>query len=135
MLMAWAEVSGHIPAGAIVMWIGAIAWQIGYDTVYAYVDVKDDARLGLKSTAILFGQKGETCIGLFYALTVASWSLGGWLSGMSLSYAAGMVVIAAHLAWQVWRIDLQRPELNFRLFLSNILTGVLLASTALVGTW
>jgi 4-hydroxybenzoate polyprenyltransferase len=87
MLMAWTDVSGHIPAGAIVMWIGAIAWQIGYDTVYAYVDVKDDARLGLKSTAILFGQKGKTCIGLFYALTVASWSLGGWLSGVSLSYA------------------------------------------------
>jgi len=135
MLMAWTEVSGHIPAGAVVMWIGAIAWQIGYDTVYAYVDVKDDARLGLKSTAILFGQKGKTCIGLFYALTVASRSLGGWLSGVSLSYAAGMVVIAAHLAWQVWRIDLQRPELNFRLFLSNILTGVLLACTALVRTW
>jgi 4-hydroxybenzoate polyprenyltransferase len=135
MLMAWAEVSGHIPAGAVAMWIGAIAWQIGYDTVYAYVDVKDDTRLGLKSTAILFGLRGKTCIGLFYVLTVASWSLGGWLSGMSLSYAAGMVVIAAHLAWQVWRIDLQRPELNFRLFLSNILTGVLLACTALVGTW
>jgi 4-hydroxybenzoate polyprenyltransferase len=135
MLMAWAEVAGHIPAGAIVMWIGAIAWQIGYDTVYAYVDVKDDTRLGLKSTAILFGQSGKACIGLFYALAVASWSLGGWLSGMSLSYAAGMVVIAAHLAWQVWRIELQRPELNFRLFLSNILTGVLLACTALVGTW
>jgi 4-hydroxybenzoate polyprenyltransferase len=135
MLMAWAEVAGHIPGGAIVMWIGAIAWQIGYDTVYAYVDVKDDTRLGLKSTAILFGQRGKTCIGLFYGLTVASWSLGGWLSGMSLSYAAGMAVIAAHLAWQVWRIDLQRPDLNFRLFLSNILTGVLLACTALVGTW
>jgi len=135
MLMAWAEVSGHIPAGAIVMWIGAIAWQIGYDTVYAYVDVKDDARLGLKSTAILFGQKGKTCIVLFYALTVASWSLGGWLSGVSLSHAAGMVVLAAHLAWQVWRIDLPRPELNFSLFLSNILTGVLLACTALVRTW
>jgi 4-hydroxybenzoate polyprenyltransferase len=135
MLMAWAEVSRHIPPGAIAMWIGAIAWQIGYDTVYAYVDVKDDTRLGLKSTAILFGLRGKICIGLFYVLTVASWSLGGWLSGMSLSYAAGMVVIAAHLAWQVWRIDLQRPELNFRLFLSNILTGALLACTALVGTW
>jgi 4-hydroxybenzoate polyprenyltransferase len=135
MMMAWAEVAGHITAGAIVMWIGAIAWQIGYDTVYAYVDVKDDVRLGLKSTAILFGKRGKTFIGLFYALTVASWSLGGWLSGMSLSYAAGMVVIAAHLAWQAWRIDLQRPELNFRLFLSNIFTGVLLAGTALIGTW
>lgn len=135
MLMAWAEVAGHIPAGAIAMWIGAIAWQVGYDTVYAYVDVKDDTRLGLKSTAILFGQRGKTCIGLFYALAVASWSLGGWLSGMSLPYAAGMVVIAGHLAWQAWRFDLQRPELNFRLFLSNILTGVLLACTALAGTW
>jgi 4-hydroxybenzoate polyprenyltransferase len=134
MLMAWAEVAGHIPAGAVLMWAGAIAWQIGYDTIYAYVDVKDDARLGLKSTAILFGQHGKTCIGLFYALTVGAWSLGGWLSGMSLPYAIGMLAIAAHLAWQTWRIDLTRPELNFRLFLANILTGALLACTAFIGT-
>ncbi|BCH33308.1 4-hydroxybenzoate octaprenyltransferase [Mesorhizobium sp. L-8-10] len=135
MLMAWAEVAGHIPAGAIVMWIGAITWQIGYDTVYAYVDLNDDSRLGLKSTAILFGQRGKACIGLFYALTVVSWSLGGWLLDMSLPYAAGMAVIAAHLAWQAWRIDLQRPELNFSLFLSNILTGIFLMCAALVGNW
>ncbi len=55
MLMAWAEAAGHIPVGAVLMWAGAIAWQIGYDTIYAYVDLKDDTRLGLKSTAILFG--------------------------------------------------------------------------------
>lgn len=135
MLMAWAEVAGHVPAGAVIMWIGAIAWQIGYDTVYAYVDLKDDTRLGLKSTAVLFGRRGKVGIGLFYALAVASWSLGGWLSGMSSPYAAGMVAIGAHLAWQVWRIDLQRPELSFRLFLSNISTGALLACAALAGTW
>lgn len=135
MLMAWAEVSGMIPAGAIVMWIGAIAWQIGYDTVYAYVDVADDTRLGLKSTAILFGRNGKACIGLFYALAIMSWSLGGWLLGMSASYAAVMAVIAAHLAWQIWCIDLQKPELNFRLFLSNILTGILLAAAAFAGSW
>ncbi|RUY09598.1 4-hydroxybenzoate octaprenyltransferase, partial [Mesorhizobium sp. M7A.F.Ca.US.005.03.2.1] len=93
MLMAWAEVAGHIPVGALLMWAGAIAWQIGYDTVYAYVDVKDDTRLGLKSTAILFGRHGKTCIGLFYALTVGAWSLGGWLLGMSLPYAIGMLVV------------------------------------------
>lgn len=133
MLMAWAEVAGHIPAGAILMWAGAIAWQIGYDTVYAYVDVKDDASLGLKSTAILFGRHGKLFIGLFYTLTVIAWSLGGWLSGMSLPYAIGMLVIAAHLAWQTWRIDLTRPEVNYRLFLANILTGALLAASALIG--
>jgi len=135
MLMAWAEVTGHIPAGAVLMWAGAIAWQIGYDTVYAYVDVKDDSQLGLKSTAILFGPNGKTYIGLFYALTVGAWSLGGWLLGMSLPYAIGMLVIAAHLAWQTWRIDLARPEVNFRLFLANILTGALLACAAFIGTW
>lgn len=135
MLMAWAEVAGHVPLGAVVMWIGAIAWQIGYDTVYAYVDVEDDTRLGLKSTAILFGSRGKLYVGLFYVLTVVCWSLGGWMLGMSPAYAAGMLVVAAHLAWQVWRIDLKRPELSFRLFISNILTGVLLAGTALIGTW
>jgi len=135
MLMAWAEISGRIPAGAVLMWAGAIAWQIGYDTVYAYVDRKDDIRLGLRSTAILFGQHGKIWIGLFYALTVGAWSLGGWLSGMSLPYAIGMLVIAVHLAWQTWRIDLARPEVNFRLFLANILTGALLAGTAFIGTW
>lgn len=98
MLMAWAEVAGHVPLGAVLMWVGAIAWQIGYDTVYAYVDVRDDSRLGLKSTAILFGRNGKIWIGSFYALTVAAWSLGGWLLGMSLPYAIGMLVIAAHLA-------------------------------------
>ena len=117
------------------MWAGAIAWQIGYDTVYAYVDVRDDTRLGLRSTAILFGQRGKLAIGAFYTLTVAAWSLGGWLLGMSPLYGVGMAVIAAHLAWQTSRIDLARPEVNYRLFLANILTGALLAGAALLGTW
>ncbi|MDM9648140.1 4-hydroxybenzoate octaprenyltransferase [Rhizobium sp. S163] len=134
MLMAWAEVAGHIPLGAILMWGGAIAWQIGYDTVYAYVDVKDDTRLGLKSTAILFGRHGKAIIGVFYGVAVGAWALGGWLLGMSLPYMLGILVIAAHLAWQTGRIDLVRPEVNYRLFLANILTGLLLAGAALLGT-
>ncbi|MGY5803051.1 4-hydroxybenzoate octaprenyltransferase [Rhizobium sp. LEGMi12c] len=134
MLMAWSEVTGTIPVGAVLMWLGAIAWQIGYDTVYAYVDVRDDTQLGLKSTAILFGARGKTFIGLFYAIAVAAWSVGGWMAGMSLPYAVGMLVIAAHLAWQTWRLDLSRPEINYRLFLANILTGVLLAAGAFAGT-
>ncbi|MDE1991261.1 MAG: 4-hydroxybenzoate octaprenyltransferase [Rhizobiaceae bacterium] len=135
MLMAWAQIVGEIPSGAVLMWLGAVAWQIGYDSVYAYVDVRDDLSLGLKSTAILFGRHGKALIGLFYALTVVAWSVGGWMSGMSLPYAAGMLVIAAHLCWQIWRIDLARPDLSYRLFLANILTGALLAVTAFAGTW
>lgn len=135
MLMAWAEVTGHVPAGAVLVWAGAIAWQIGYDTVYAYVDLRDDRSLGLKSTAVLFGSRGKACIGLFYTLTVLAWSLGGAMLGMSSLYAIGMMVIAAHLAWQIWQVDLQRPDVNYRLFLANILTGGFLAGAALMGTW
>jgi 4-hydroxybenzoate polyprenyltransferase len=134
MLMAWAEVVGCIPVGAILMWAGAVAWQVGYDTVYAYVDVKDDTRLGLKSTAILFGPHGKLAVGVCYTLAIAAWSTGGGLADMSPLYAIGMTVTAAHLAWQTWRIDLSRPEVNYRLFLANILTGLLLAGTALLGT-
>ena len=133
MLMAWAQVDGRISLGAIFMWVGAVVWQVGYDTVYAYVDVKDDARLGLKSTAILFGPHGKLAVGVCYALTIAAWSIGGTLSDMSPLYAIGMMIIATHLAWQTWRIDLNRPEVNYRLFLANILTGVLLAGAALLG--
>ncbi|MGJ4999352.1 4-hydroxybenzoate octaprenyltransferase [Bradyrhizobium sp. HKCCYLS3077] len=135
MLMAWAEIGGHIPAGAVLMWFGAIAWQIGYDTVYAYVDVKDDVRLGLKSTAIFFGAHGKICVGLCYACAVSAWALGGWMLEMSSVYAVGVAVIAGHLAWQTWQLDLKRPAVNFGLFLTNVLTGALLAGAALVGTW
>ncbi len=134
MLMAWSEIAGKIPAGAFLIWVGAIAWQIGYDTVYAYVDMKDDTRLGLKSTAILFGERGKSFIGLFYIVSVAAWTLGGWMIGMTMPYAFGILIVAAHLAWQTWRIDLSRPHLSYSLFLANIFTGVLLAFAAFIGT-
>lgn len=135
MLMAWAEVAGHIPLPAVLMWMGAIAWQIGYDTVYAYVDVDDDLKLGLKSTAALFGSRGKWFVGLFYILTVIAWATGGWMMGMSAAYGIGISAIAAHLAWQVRWLDLQRPGLSFQLFLSNVLTGILLVLSALAGVW
>jgi 4-hydroxybenzoate polyprenyltransferase len=93
MLMAWTEVTGHVPLGAILMWLGATAWQIGYDTIYGYVDARDDARLGLRSTALLFANKGKAMIGLFYGLALMAWSMGGHLIGMSLAYQVGLGLI------------------------------------------
>lgn len=135
MLMAWSAVAMHIPAGAVLMWAGAIAWQIGYDTLYAYVDVKDDRRLGLKSTAVLFGRHGRAGIGAFYALAVITWLIGGQLLGMSMAFTIGVLVIAVHLAWQAWRVDIQQPARNFRLFNANVITGLLLACSALGGVY
>lgn len=100
-----------------------------------YVDIRDDKRLGLKSTAILFGVHGKAAVGLFYGLAVTAWAVGGFLAGMTAPYALGIAVISAHLGWQAWRLDLTRPDLSFRLFLANIGTGILLALAAYMGTW
>lgn len=131
MLMAWTEVTGHTPIGAVLMWLGAASWQIGYDTIYGYVDARDDERLGLRSTALLFATRGKTMIGLFYSLAVTAWSIGGWLIGMSALYQTGIFLIGIHLAWQLKRFDLQRPQVNFQTFLANIATGVALAVASL----
>lgn len=134
MLMAWSEVAGRVPPGAFLMWLGAVFWQIGYDTIYGYVDAQDDARLGLRSTARLFAGRGRTMIGIFYAGAVLAWSIGGWLVGQSWPYQVAVAFIAGQLGWQVFRFDLERPELNFRMFMANIATGGMLMLAALLGT-
>lgn len=133
MLVAWAEIAGHVPTGALLMWVGAVFWQIGYDTIYAYVDMKDDTRLGLKSTAILFGRHGKSAIATLYAITVLTWWIGGTMLEMSNGYVVGMLVIMTHLAWQVAHFDTERPVANYGLFLANILTAALLVAAAFVG--
>lgn len=134
MLMAWSDTREVVPAAAIAMWAGAVLWQIGYDTIYAYVDVRDDARLGLHSTALKFRDRGKIWVGGFYVATVVLWTWGGWAMGLEPAYYVGMVAIALHLGWQMWRFDLQRPDRNFGLFRANLWTGALLLLAALAGT-
>jgi 4-hydroxybenzoate polyprenyltransferase len=133
MLMAWSDTRGIVPLGAIAVYMGTILWQIGYDTIYAYIDVRDDRRLGLHSTALRFGDAGKRWISGFYIATVALWTAGGYGIGMGWPYYVGMALIAIHLAWQLRRLDLQRPELGLGLFRANLWVGVMLVAASLAG--
>lgn len=135
MLMAWSQIVGHVSGGAILVWLGAVTWQVGYDTIYAYVDAEDDARLGLKSTALLFGSQGKLAIAGFYALSVWFWASGGWMIGMADAYFVGLFLIVGHFVFQVYRFDPNRRHINYGLFLENAMTGVLLLLSALLGTF
>lgn len=134
MLMAWSDTRDIVPLAAIAMWVGAVLWQIGYDTIYAYVDVRDDARLGLRSTALKFRDNGKIWVSGFYIGTIALWTGAGWAMGLSPAYYVGMLAVGLHLGWQAWRFDLQRPDRNFGLFRANLWTGALLLAAALAGT-
>ncbi len=133
MLMAWSDTRGVVPWGAIAVYIGTIAWQIGYDTIYAYIDVRDDRRLGLHSTALRFGDAGKTWVAGFYVATMLLWVLGGRDVGMGWPYYVGMALIAVHLLWQLVRFDVHRPELGLGLFRANLWVGVALVAASVAG--
>jgi 4-hydroxybenzoate polyprenyltransferase len=125
-LMGWAAAFGRLDAPAILLYAGSIAWVIGYDTIYAHQDREDDALIGIKSTALLFGDNTKAALAAFFALAVVLIGLAGWTAGAGRYFVAGLAGFAVHLAWQISRIDIADPELCLRLFKSNRDAGLIL---------
>ena len=125
-LMGWAAAFGNLAWPAFALYAGSIAWVIGYDTIYAHQDREDDALIGVKSTARLFGANTKPLLTLFYALAVVLLGIAGYLAGGKLIFALGLAGFAAHLAWQVRRLDIDDPDLCLRLFRSNRDSGLFL---------
>jgi 4-hydroxybenzoate polyprenyltransferase len=125
-LMGWPAVFGRLDWPAYLLYGGAIAWVIGYDTVYAHQDREDDALIGVKSTALLFGDRTRPMLALFYTLAVVLLALAGWSAGAGSAFAIGLLAFALHLAWQISRLDIADPELCLRIFKSNRDAGLLL---------
>jgi 4-hydroxybenzoate polyprenyltransferase len=125
-LMGWPATFGRLDLPAFLLYAGAISWVIGYDTIYAHQDREDDALIGIKSTALLFGERTKTKLALFYALAVAPIALAGWRAGGGVVFALGLGAFAAHLAWQIMRLDIHDPVLCLVVFKSNRDAGLIL---------
>jgi 4-hydroxybenzoate polyprenyltransferase len=125
-LMGWPAVFGRLDPAAFILYAGSIAWVIAYDTIYAHQDRDDDALIGIKSTAILFGERSRPILALFFSAAVVLIGTAGWLAGGGLIFALGLAAFALHLGWQVWRLDIADPALCLRLFKSNRDAGLIL---------
>jgi 4-hydroxybenzoate polyprenyltransferase len=125
-LMGSAVTFGRIDMSAIALYAGSIAWVIGYDTIYAHQDAEDDALIGIKSTALLFGARTQAALIFFYGLAVVLIAAALILAGAGLLAWIGLAAFAAHLAWQVSRLQIGDPALCLRLFWSNRDAGFLL---------
>jgi 4-hydroxybenzoate polyprenyltransferase len=125
-LMGFAVVLGRIDTTALVLYAGSIAWVIGYDTIYAHQDAEDDALIGVRSTARLFGAQTRQALILFYGLAVILIGAAIWLAGAGISAWLGLSAFAAHLAWQIGRLEIGDPALCLRIFKSNRDAGLLL---------
>ncbi len=125
-LMGWAAAFGRLDAPAFLLYAGSIAWVIGYDTIYAHQDREDDALIGIKSTALLFGERTKPMLALFYGLAVILIGSAGFLAGASPVFAIGLLAFAAHLAWQIVRLDIADPDRCLALFKSDRDAGLIL---------
>ena len=133
-LMGWSATFASLAAAPILLYLSAFCWTIGYDTIYALQDARDDAIVGIRSTARLFGKRARLGVGLFYAASAALALAAIELAGGGLIALIGWLAFSTHLAWQVARVDGADPATALRLFRSNRDAGLLLfAGIALEG--
>lgn len=125
-LMGWAAVFGTLAWPAVSLYLAAVAWTVGYDTIYAHQDAEDDALIGIKSTARLFGERTHRALVVFYSLAVLLIAMALALSGARWPAWLGLIAFAAHLVWQIRRLDIGDPALCLRIFKSNRDAGLLL---------
>jgi 4-hydroxybenzoate polyprenyltransferase len=131
-LMGWPAAFGRLDWPAFVLYAGSISWVIGYDTIYAHQDREDDLLIGIKSTALLFGERTAPMLTAFYAGAVALIGIAGLLAGGGFIFVLGLIAFAAHLAWQVLRLDINDSAHCLKQFKSNRDAGLILFGAMLL---
>jgi 4-hydroxybenzoate polyprenyltransferase len=131
-LLGWSSVLGRLDWPAVVLYAGAVAWTVGYDTIYAHQDRDDDSLLGLKSTALRFGRSTRTWVAVLYAFAWVALTASGIMAHAGTAFLLGMVAAGAHLAWQVLTLDIDDPENCLERFRSNRDFGALVLGAILI---
>ncbi|MEM8691279.1 MAG: 4-hydroxybenzoate octaprenyltransferase [Pseudomonadota bacterium] len=131
-LLAWTAHTGALELPAIILYAAGISWTLFYDTIYAHQDTEDDALIGIKSTARLFGDDSPRWLSRFLVTTVALMGLAVIYSGLQSASILGLVLALGgawamgwHLTWQLRMLDLEDGPRLLRLFRSNREAGLI----------
>jgi 4-hydroxybenzoate polyprenyltransferase len=131
--MAYAAADGRLDAAGAALYAGAILWDLGFDTIYAHQDREDDALVGVRSTARLFGERTRPFLAVCYAAAIAALALAGWLAGLGPWFYPALALPAALLARQVIALDIDDPAGCLRLFRANREVGLTVGLAILAG--
>ncbi len=132
-LVGWAAVTGDLSAAAYCIYFAGLFWTLGYDTVYAHQDKEDDVMVGIKSTALKLGDNTLPALWVFYGLTLGLIGLAGYLADIGPLFYLGLAATAAHLIWQILKVDIHNPANCLMIFKSNKWFGWILLATILLG--
>lgn len=124
--MAFAAVSESVPLSCWTMFFANILWAVAYDTQYAMVDRDDDVKIGIKSTAILFGRYDKLIIGILQVAVLALMASIGWLNGLGWAYYAAVLVAGVLFVYQQILIAGRERDACFKAFMNNNYVGLVL---------
>lgn len=123
-LVGWTSQTGSLALPPLLLYVGGILWTIGYDTIYALQDIEDDALVGVKSTARLFGRRARTLVALFYSAAVVLWVAAALLVGAGWPFLLGMLVVIGILGWQIRTLEPRNPANALVRFRANHWVGL-----------
>lgn len=133
--MAFAAVSESVPLSCWLMFLANILWAVAYDTQYAMVDRDDDLKIGIKSTAILFGQNDKLIIGILQVGVLVLMALVGLLNGLGLGYYWSLLVAGALFVYQQKLIVNRERDACFKAFMNNNYVGLVLFLGLAMSYW
>ena len=132
-LMGWAVIHGDLALPPYLLFVGCILWTIGYDTVYAHQDKEDDAIVGVKSTALMFGSATKPMLWLLYGGAILCWVIAGLQVKLHQAYYIGLAILAFQFAGQIVRVKLDNATSCLAVFRSNRDAGAILFLSLLAG--
>ncbi|CAK1592598.1 unnamed protein product [Parnassius mnemosyne] len=133
-LLGYSAIQGSLePLICLPLYAGALAWTVVYDTIYAHQDKDDDARIGMKSTALTFGEHTKPALGAALTLSVASLGGAGFAAGLDSPYYAALALYALHAGRQIYTLNPDNPEDCARKFKSNSMVGLFILLGTLGG--
>ena len=126
-LVGWSAVQGSLAWPPLALYLGGIFWTLAYDTIYAHQDREDDVLIGVKSTALQFGDNTRRWLIGFFILALVSIDTAFWLAGTSYIAHMSVALAALHGAWQTKRFETNNSALCLHLFKSNRIFGLIIA--------
>jgi len=132
-LVGWTAVAGSLAWPAVLLYLGGIFWTLGYDTIYAHQDKEDDARIGVKSSALALGARTRPVLFACYAAAALLWGAAGAAAGLRAAFWVLLAAAMIQLLWQAARVDIDDPADCLRKFRSNRAVGWLIFAGIIVG--
>ena len=134
LILGWTSVVGEISIAAIIFYLGAIFWTLGYDTIYGFQDIKDDEIIGVKSTSIKFKDKPKNFISICYVFLLLSILIVGFLMNYNYYFFLSLLITTMHLFfYQIKFFNSKKPKSCLRIFKSNNAIGLIILCNILIG--